>query len=104
MHAILGSILLICVTCSKYFRMFAGRLHPAEMRKLIALSFLPHEQILSAYEALQEKVQQSTREMKDLTSYIGSSCIRSTVWPPEAGVCLAKLCERTMMWRGAIGG
>ena len=52
------------------------------IKKLMALPFLPHEQITPSFTALEE--QASTQQLQDLVRYMRSTWIESTVWPPSS--------------------
>ena len=54
------------------------------MRKLLALPFLPHERIITAFTALENKAETSSQAIQDLVAYIDVNWIRSTTWPPSS--------------------
>ncbi len=51
------------------------------VRKALALPYLPEEHIIPAFEKLQKKTTDPV--LLQLMSYINSTWIRSTVWPPS---------------------
>ena len=52
------------------------------MRKLLALPFLPHERIITAFTVLENKAETSSQAIQDLVAYIDVNWIRSTTCPP----------------------
>ena len=51
-------------------------------RRLIALSFLPHEHIPMMFNALAEKA--NTQQLENLVDYMRSTWVENATWPPEA--------------------
>ena len=89
----MGAVIISVTQCSNMYRVLESQIHTSNMdpfvreliKTIMALPFLPHNQMVAEFEMKHAKVLQSNmaEPVKSFIKYVANTCFESSIWAPR---------------------